>query len=333
VGKSNHISWSYSRSSTLSTCPRKFFLEYFPQGEPGIDAEAWKLKELVSLSMWSGIVVDFILSMALDRMRKGHEIRDLHRFGRKHYRRGIERSPEIVDLMRTRARTKAERDSDPFRPLVHDFYRFDVGPDYVQEMEERVVTCLQNFENSSTFERMREIGPAHWGLLAKVDETVAPSFELKGRRVYAAFDAWIEDGDEDGKTFHLLDWKSGADSEFGRKQAERQLAVYALWAAYEKKIPVERIHTQAVFLQGRSDWKPRQMVKADLRRVRDGISREIEAELDRLEVRQFASRTEYHARLEDYPAKPRHSFCLHCKYREICPEGQATCAHVPLVEG
>jgi hypothetical protein len=329
LGKSNHISWSYSRSSTLSNCPRKYFLEYFPQGEAGIDAEAWKLKELVSLSMWSGIVVDFILSTALDRMRRGHEIRELHRFGRRHYRRGIERSLEIVTLMKERARTKAERDADPFKPLVHHYYRFDVGDDHVREMEERVATCLENFENSSTFERMREIGPAHWGLIAKVDEAVAPSFELKGRRVYAAFDAWIEDG----KTFHLLDWKSGADSELGRKQAERQLAVYALWAAYEKKIPVERIHTQAVFLQGRSDWKPRQMVKKDLRKVRDEILLEVAGELRLLEFRQFSGRTEYHARIVDFPARPKHRICLSCKYRAICSEGQTTCEHVPQSEG
>jgi hypothetical protein len=342
IGKSNYFSWSYSRSSTLATCPRKYFLEYFPKGEPGLDVAAWKLKELVSLPMWAGTVVDFILSTALDRMRRGHEIRELHRFGRRHYRRGIERSLEIVTLMKERARTKAERDADPFKPLVHHFYRFDVGTDHVQEMEERVATCLKNFEASSTFERMREIGPAHWGLIAKVDEAVAPSFELNGCRVYAAFDLWLEDkdkgGDRDGKgdgdrrDFYLLDWKSGSDSDFGLRQAERQLAVYALWAAYEKKIPIERIHTQAVWMQNLSDWKPRQVVKKDLRKVRDGIIREIEAELNLVEVRQFASRTEYHAKMEAFPAKPKHALCLHCKYREICPEGQATCAHVPLVE-
>jgi hypothetical protein len=330
LGKSKHFSWSYSRSSTLRQCPRRFFFEYYAAGEPVIDAAAWKVKELVSLSMWSGIVVDFILSRALDRMRKGHEIRELHRFGRRHYRSGLQRSPEIVSLMRIRARTKAERDLDPFRPLVHHFYRFDVGDDHVLEMEERVVTCLENFERSSIFKRMKEIGPAHWGLIAKVDETVAPSFELSGHRIYAAFDAWIEDGD--GKDFYLLDWKSGSDNEYGRNQAQRQLAVYALWAVYEKKIPIERIHTQAVFLQGRSDWEPRQIVKADIRKVRDGINHEIEAELKLLEIRQFASRTEYHARLENFPTKPRHALCLHCKFRELCPEGAATCAHVPLLE-
>lgn len=276
--------------------------------------------------MWAGTVVDYIISKALGELRSnGVAHTGLAEYGSRHFWRGIKRSPEIAEVMRERPRTKRERKSEPFRPLQHDYYRFDLGSDYVESMDERVRTCLSNFENSETFVRLKSAGVENWGSVVKLDEDVAPSFMLHGHKVYAAYDFWFKEGDD----LHIIDWKTGSGGEYGKTSAERQLGVYALYGIYELRHPLDRIHTQAVWLQGAAEWLPERPSKDALRGIRDGIIAEVEAEHGLLEIKEFPSRrVEYRAVRENFPPKPSSRSCLNCKFREVCPEGAAACAHV-----
>lgn len=324
MGRATKQSWSHSRSSALAECPRRAFLEYYSEGEPE-DKDVWRLKELVPLPMWAGLTVDFIVSRALGEIRKNGIARTgLAEFGSRHYWRGVKQSRAIVDLMRDRPRTKNERRSDPFRPLQHDYYRFDLGNEYLQSMDDRVRSCLEHFEDSETYDRIKTAGVENWGTVAKLDEDIAPSFRLDGHKVYAAYDFWFRDGDD----LFILDWKSGSDGQLSRESAERQLGVYALYGIYHLKYRLERIHTQAVWLKGSADWEPEKPTKDGLRAIRDGILTEIAAEESLLDARQFKVRTEFHADRAKFPPRPSVRACLNCKFREICPEGRAECRHV-----
>lgn len=323
MGRATRYSWSHSRSSALAECPRRAFYEYYVEGEPE-DSAVWRLKELTQLPMWAGSVVDFIISRALGEIRsKGTARTGLAEYGSRHYWRGIKRSRGIVESIRQRARTRDERNAEPFRPLQHDYYGFDVGEEYLATMDNRVRTCLENFEHSETYERMRAAGVQNWGSVVKLDEDVAPSFTLQGQKIYAAYDFWFRDQDE----LHILDWKTGSEG-YGSASAERQLSVYALYGIYELRQPLDRIYTQAVWLQGTADWNPERPTRDDLRKVRDGILAEIAAEHELLDVRHFKTRSEYHASREAFPPKPSVRACLNCKFREVCAEGCSACSHV-----
>lgn len=321
MGRATRYSWSHSRSAALKECPRRAFYEYYSEGEPE-DRDCWKLKELTSLPMWAGSVVDFIITRALVEFQKSGSAKEgLAEFGVRHYWRGLERSPQIAEAMRERPRTKAERNGEPFRPLQHHYYRLDLGREYEVSMAGRVASCLSNFEGSETYDRIRSAGAAAW--LPRTDSV--PSFALQGHTIYTALDFAFRDGDD----LHILDWKSGYEGERATESATRQLGVYALYGIYELKHPLDRIHTQAVWLQGSADWQPERPSKDGLRAIRDGIIAEVQAEHGLLDVREFPSRRrEYRANRESFPTKPSSRTCLNCKFREICPEGAAACAHV-----
>jgi len=327
MGKTNKYSWSFSRSAALAECPRRAFYEYYSSGEPDFGSDAWRLKELVSLPMFAGSTVDYVISRGLDRIRAGADVSEMAEAGRRHFRKGLKRSTEIVNVMRRRARTMDERKSEPFHGLLHDYYELNLGVEYVELLESRVVECLTRFEESEVFERVRAAEPANWGTIAKVDEDVAPSFSLRGFKVYAAFDFVFY---EDSELF-ILDWKTGADRCSAKETADRQLGVYALWAASARRHPINCIHTQAVWLQSDAEWQPRHVDRDELKRLRDGILAEIEAEQSLLSIKRFKNRTEYWAQLKDFPARPSGKICLNCKFREICAEGRGACSHVRVV--
>lgn len=303
----------------LKECPRRAFFEYYPEGEPE-SADAWRLKELTTLPMWAGSVVDYVIGKTLAALRDGEIKEDLGYHGQKFFRKGIERSLGIVDVMRDRPRTKAERQRSKFKPLQHHYYRFDVGDPYIQTLEHRVAECVDNFERSATFEHIKAVGSNQWDEIVSVDLEYPPSFLLNDNKVWAAFDFRFRDGG----TLYVLDWKTG---EYKPAAAERQLGVYALHAAYEKRWPIQRIRTQAIWLRGEADWDPKPVDKDTLRQVRDGILDDIAKERGLLDIVQFKARIEYRAHRQKFPPKTG-KWCLNCKYREICPEGQSECAHV-----
>jgi hypothetical protein len=323
MGKTTKYSWSHSRSSALAECPRRAFYDFYGSGEPEGD-HIWRLKELSTVQMWAGSAVDYIINTALADYRKTGELRSgLSTFGSRHFKKGLARSHEIVDIIRGRQRNKREKDAEPFKPLQHHYYRFDLGDAYYDALDERVRTCLNNFETSEILERIQKLGPTDWGL-ATPPGTEVPSFKMRGHKIYSAYDFWLKESDD----LHILDWKTGWAGEMSQASAARQLSIYALYGAYELKHPLEHIHTQAVWLQDAVSWQPQQQSRNHLETARDGILEEISKEHSMLEIKELKRKTEYYADRSAFPARPSAQGCLNCKFREICPEGSEACSHV-----
>lgn len=216
----------------LRDCPRQAFFEYYSDREPE-SSQAWNLKELVTLPMMAGDVVDLIVAAALKlKSQEKSPPKPLSDAGRNQFLKFVARSPEIVARMRVQPRTYRERRSSPFKPLHQDWYGYDVGLEYVERMAEQVSICLATFENSEIYARLLASDPATWGPFTR-SERERPHFDLAGLRVYASFDFYCRDGD----SLTIFDWKTGRAASAGQDAARRQLSVYALYGMRALVIP------------------------------------------------------------------------------------------------
>ena len=167
MGVTRNISWSVTRSRTMTECPRQGFFEYYADGEPESYA-AWNLKELVTLPMLAGEVVDIVISAALKKVSKGEPLpTKMADVGTRNFRKFVDASARIVASMRESARTAETRRKSPYRPLQSDWYGLDLGKDYELRLEKQVADCLSNFEKSEVLERILAVDPANWGPITR----------------------------------------------------------------------------------------------------------------------------------------------------------------------
>lgn len=324
MGISRNLSWSITRSKTLAECPRRFFFEYFADGEAEAYA-AWNLKELLTPAMLAGEVVDLVIAAALKRIAKGEQPpMEMGNVAASTFRKFVKQSPQVVAAMRLKARTAKERTSSPYRPLQSDWYGLDLGEEYFMRLESQVRDCLSTFEASEVLERIRSTNPQNWGPFTRSMRT-RPFFEMEGYRIYTSFDFYFREGDE----LYLLDWKSGSESPTLREAAKGQLAVYALFAHRTFDLSPERIHTQAVWLRDHANWDPIEISQGELAVAEARITAEVRREHELLEVRHVdAEAVEFHADRSQFLPKPSVNKCAQCKFREICPAGETACGHI-----
>ncbi len=283
------------------------------------------MKELSSLPMLKGEIVDIVISAALQRVAWGEALpKNMATVGAKTFMEFVAASPAIVAQMHRRARTTQARQQSPHRALQSDYYDHDLGKEYEEMLADQVGTCLEIFQQSEVLEQILAIDPKYWGPFTRSLRT-KPFFEIDGVRVYACFDFYLKDG----RNLYILDWKTGFGSLRQREAAEQQLKVYALYGARVLGIPKDQIYVQAVWLLDSADWEPQAVSSASLRLTEERIKAEVAAETARLTV--FESdllQNEYWADRADFPAKPSARGCTNCKYRDICEEGQRACDHI-----
>jgi len=324
MGVTRNISWSVTRSRTMADCPRQGFFEYYADGEAESYA-AWNLKELVTLPMLAGEVVDIVISAALKKVAKREPLpTNMADVGARNFRKFVEASPKIIASMRENARTADARRRSPYRPLQSDWYGLDLGKDYEQRLEKQVADCLLNFEKSEVLGRILAVDPVNWGPFTRSMRT-RPYFELDGTRAYTSFDFYFTEAD----TLFILDWKSGKASQRQREAADSQLSVYALYGVHELIIPEDHIQVQAIWLQEDVAWQPHEVTSPALRACEQRIRSEVAQEISLLKMNEAnKNRVEYRADRADFPARPSGNKCAQCKYRELCPEGQVACSHI-----
>lgn len=324
VGTSRHLSWSITRSKLLAECPRLYFYEYFADGEPE-SYDAWNLKELVTLPMLAGDVVDLVITSALKRVAKGEPLpTGLGPVGARNLQKFIDRSPVIVQAMRERARTAASRRASSYKPLVSDWYGLDYGKEYEEKLTSQVESCLSSFEKSEVLQRVVSVDPTAWGPFTR-SLKVRPFFEAENDiRAYTSFDFYFEEGG----LLYILDWKTGRQSIATLEHADRQLAAYAIYGARNLSFPMDRIRIQAVWLDGPARWKPLQVSREQIDKVESSIKYEVAEEAAKLAIVEYGEEKLYLADRRDFPANPSVKRCTQCKFRQICIEGRESCRHL-----
>lgn len=335
MGYAKELSWSFTRSKSIAECPRGAWFQYYVSGEKDVAARAYALRDLTTLKMAAGSAVDLIISAALKAFRDDGEVKvGLADFGIRHLRKQLANSLQVVPEIQTGGRW--DRSSNKWMPpFVHHYYGLDLGDEAVRRMEDRIATCLSEFERGEVWERIRSVPPASWHPLNKVDENGGdriPSFYSSiGLKIWSSIDfAMLDDG-----TVYVIDWKSGVPSRAARESAREQLAVYVMWACKHYGVRPEQVRVQAVWLSEGATWAPETVEEAALRSLAKRIKEEATAEEERLQIQRniHGKPIQINGPRENFLPNPSTKRCVECRFREICSEGLRECSHLRVTEG
>ena len=318
--------WSFSRSRLHQHCPRAYYFKYLLRQS----AEARRARVLGCLStltMSAGVAVDYVIARSLAAHREGGLKLGLADVGDRLMRRIISESPRITSAMRNQADCTPQYDRH-VPPLVNDFYDLDLGREFEERMVTRVRTCLEAFESSELWERLRSSDCSEWAPIIQLDLEHVPFFMLeRGLRVSASYDFAVRSD----STVTVLDWKSGTRTQRAELDAADQLSIYGQWAAAHFHLPIEQVEVQAVWLgEGEANWNPQRLEPELVEEVKRRITMEVAEEQSRLIRICVANGEVEHYEVDEsaYPPNPSTRRCLECPFRELCPAGQAESAHV-----
>lgn len=316
MGFTERISWSHSRSKLRGGCPRAYFWQYFAKGEPEA-RQANLLKKLTSIDMMVGQAVDWAITASLDDSRQGaaDAFEGIVERGLKTFDRLYEASPKICDYMKRNGYP-----SQDSQPLVHHYYGTPLPTNKLAECKDKVTTCLTNFGQSAVLQEILAIDPSDW-CPPKGDSV--PSFRIPKTKVtvYANYDFYFRRSL--GEVL-IIDWKSGKPSKEADKEASAQLSVYALFGVYALRRPWTGVKVLTAWLSVGQGWTEEAPSFEAQKSMHDRIIREHSAEVESVKLDEGLRKVPvYVAAREDYPPKPEASVCRKCKFRELCPEGQA----------
>jgi len=311
-------SWSLTRQRTFSHCPRMGFFEYYSEGEPE-SYLAWNLRELITLPMLVGEVVDLVIAAALKKVGRGEKLpSNMAGVGIKTLDRLVSASSRLVQSMRQSARTAESRRSSHQKALINHWYGIDQGIEYQDVLRGQVAISLDTFQNSEVAERIIKAGVASWGPFTRSMRT-RPYFDLNGLRAYTSFDFYFRSNED----LFILDWKSGVPSPAARESAEAQLDLYALYGAKVLGAPHDHIFKQAIWLRESGAWNPTPVTTDSLEAAERIALSQVDQERSLVKVNEIDG--SYLADRSMFPPTPSAHKCCFCKYREICPEGAAAC--------
>lgn len=299
--------WSVTRAKLFQECRRKYYYRYFlaPRArrpDPPPEARhADRLKDLVSLEVWTGQLVHTQLERLLHEWKRG-------------------RYPvEAVVLNRARAAMREQfRDSQqfwhgwqgPYRPALLDrhYYGHDPLPrERAERLRQRVVTSLQEFLDSQIAARIRRTNPRDW---LPVDRHASVRLE-EGITVKVRPDfAFAEVGDG-GRRLQIVDWKTGrGDPEWDPVQVH----CYVLYAEQKWGFPAGKIDPWVIYLYPQCHEESLSCDAASVAATRAEIARTcalLDVEADRDDPLSLPPE-------EWFPMTEDRGRCRWCAFREMC---------------
>ena len=318
MGTSRFRSWSFSREKTFRECPRRFFFEYFPYGEPDANVLG-VMKKATCLSMLVGTITHDLIANALRLFKATGKVRPgMHRQG-----------VALFDDALTASAKAAPRVNQGLAVPIGTqvlLHHLEKGSFEMRETlaRESLVTYLDAFEASVAWDWLRSTERRDWQQVkAATDrkESIIASSKLGfqssiGLRIYTPYDLALKVSDD----FLIIDWKTGEKSSRAMASAKRQTAIYAL-RALDKDFPLENIKLAPYWLKADRQVETRTVEADEIADVIRGIEEHDMTERALLTERKDGEgKVEFCASKEDFqPKVGRH--CADCKYRKLCPEG------------
>jgi len=322
MGSARSRAWSHSRQRLYDSCPRAYFFQYFPWGEPEQD-QIWFLRRVKTPAMLAGTIVHDAITMALRGIKEsGHVVTDLHVPAVARYDLIVRESERIADIV-----CRGKRPPDNGDVLLHHLRQ---GPSECMESAIRggIEDALRAFEASHAWAVLRASNPKGWlNILTDTDERphFLASRELgfesaHGLRVYAVYDLALR---HDG-VFTLVDWKTGKRTPEAVAAARKQCAAYALWALGHPKLKRAHLRVHPYFLTANQPWQPEPIDDDEIEAARQTIEKHDALESSIVEHRKGPDgKFAFFALREDFPARPRPRLCDGCKFKELCPDAKA----------
>ncbi len=302
----NELSWSRTRMSTLKTCRRQYYYQYYQKwGGWGWDApeesrQAYFFSKMTNLPMLVGHAVHETIKRVLTDLRDFNEVRleDPGLYLRKNFLTKTWKDAE-QELWRKSVKNHP--------PVFELYYQRQPSPAALKQMGANAAEAIATFLGSDFYIELMKDNKSDW--LAVDPE---PSFDestklkLKGRTIWALPDFARR---KDGKC-EIWDWKTGRKNEHD----ELQLLSYALYARDTWGFTPEDIRVFGYYL------KNNEIVEYPCNGERMEF---IEAEIDRNFETLQGLLTDIPGNVpkdknEAFPMIEDLSTCDQCFYRQLC---------------
>jgi len=236
----NEFSWSFSASRGLQECPRKHYLSKYKHWKGWLPKSAkdkrlaYRLKKMTSMPAWKGDVVHRCAKHVLLNAKRGIEMpfgdvcEWITQTAKREYNISLQNC-------------KAEMTNPKSLALAEHYYP-RLGKKWINESSlpnatEDMLTWIDNFYHGEIFAMVKALDTHNWLALEDLDK-----FQVAGANVWVVMDLCYRT-EEDHCV--IVDWKTGK-----RKQLDnKQLHVYAMYAAQHWGFDPESIHLQVVYLK------------------------------------------------------------------------------------
>jgi hypothetical protein len=305
----NELSWSRSRMSTLHSCHRQYYYQYYLKwgGWNSYAAEdsrqAYFLSKMTGLAAMVGDAAHRTIKLLLEQQAQ---------YGAFQLARPAEYARREIlskcwnDGLAEKWRNSAKR----FPPVFEIYYDQKPEADELKRLGQKLTRCLDTFLNSTLVEELRQDDPKLW-LAIDPEFNEAPKFYINDHIVWALPDFVRR---RPNGRIEIWDWKTGRKSEHDNLQ----LLSYALFAQSNWNVPADMIDLKAFYLDpelehhGVVDYLCNE---AELARIRDVIDEDLahmKTLLSDVE-KNIAHQPETHfPMIEDGP------ICKRCKFKEFC---------------
>jgi len=237
----NEFGWSLSREAMFDQCKRKYYYHYYlswggwreDAGE--LAKEAFKLKRLVSLALWRGQLVHYIISKILESIKRRGVLPDRKRvieYTKQHFYKQFTFSEEKRYLIEPKR--KQNKLNIYWLALIDHEYNRSIPSDKLEQTLKEVTSAIIGFYSSPIIDILKDTDTAEW-VIENVDVgEFAQHFIFEGVKIFVKTDFCFRGT---GNTFCIVDWKTiSPDSEGKGEVAEQdnkieiQLGIYSYYA-------------------------------------------------------------------------------------------------------
>ncbi len=282
--------WSYSRMSTLRTCLRMYWYEYYGK-RFGVEHEKNRIVELQQLSR-----VPFELGNAVHQT-----IAEILKY--------LQIKGELLSL--EEARTAAVNKFEILvqnKPLVEKRYGFKLTQEEKEKIHNQIRTSITTFYSSKWLTMIQEMPRKTWDSWL-VDPEGYGEFRLEGKKAYAKPDFVFEY--KDGR-FYLVEWKTGKPR---RDENLVQVQGYMFYVNDVMDLPLESMVGVVEYLTYPSE-RP---IEVEGRLVNPiEMKNKILSELKLIESKCEDVTSNTPKPLGQFTKTEELGLCRMCKYRELC---------------
>jgi hypothetical protein len=325
VAFKNRFGWSVSRERLFDECPRKYYFHYYlswggwERNAPHISREAFKLKRLVSLSLWRGQLVHYIVSKILQSMKARRRIPEKHEvldYTSERFEAQLEFSRSRRYL--TESKKRGSRINIDWLALVEHEYGRPIDGARLDRARDECMAGIEGFYSSPLLPRIESSDPSGWMIEDLDHAEFSQVIDINSVTVYAKTDFMFREADS---SFNIVDWKTNRSNDEGRYPAaggnRTQLGVYGYYATTVLSEPLERLRLLEVNLLDGGLVKEHPIDKDDLRSFLVDVESGIE-KLSGLLVDSDAKRNEPSAPAR-FP-KIENGRCASCNFFRICKD-------------
>lgn len=273
------FAWSNSRHNAWHECKKQFYFNYIKCWD-GLGPDKgrdliWDLKKLQK--------IPFL---------KGHLIHEAIKLQISNHSAGRGASAELATKFFS---SRFDNSLKLGGSVIAEFANgFPPGSDEIRKIREDGISQLENFFSViwPNYQQVKLLG--HEGEM---------KFSVEEIPVSGRYDLFSESNGN----YVITDWKTGSEG-FDDISESTQMGVYILWASAEKKIPLDRIKAEIVYLRtGNMEVTGRTEHQID--ELKEFIKH------DSGEMLAIKSET-------DFPASPSRKRCIGCNFLTICNEGK-----------